>query len=210
VTGRPAGRPRDATFAADGWSLVDVDRAYRRRDGVYWVPPPEARRALRPGMLARLLFAWADAAPDDPGRERLWIAVDRVDEDGAFEGRLVDEPAAIAPVSAGDPVRAGPEHVLDLATGPGGEPLAARSGLVRCEGHGWSEPCFVCAHLTQGEGLGFHAGGPARLRPDAWCDACDARLRAPGSLDAAEEPRVLAICGGCYDRLRDLHRRDRG
>jgi hypothetical protein len=215
----PERRPNDgpparrrATFARDGWSLLEVERAYRARDGVYWVPPAGIRSAIRRGNLAQLLFAWAEAGPDDPGRERLWVDVARVDEDGAFAGRLVNEPAAVAPVGHGDWIWAGPEHVLDLVAEPGGEPLAARSGLLRCPGHGWSEPCLVCEHLPRGEGLGFHAApgdGAGLLRPDAWCDACEARARPSSRPDRGGAPRAVAICGGCYDRLRDLHRRDR-
>jgi hypothetical protein len=204
-------RPRFATLARDGWALVDAERAYRVRDGVYWVPPAAERFGLRRGMLARLLFAWAEPDPDDPGRERLWVEVERALRrgDGAFLGRLLAEPAANAPVGEGALVWARPEHVLDVAE-RGGRPLSERSDLVPCEGHGWSEPCLVCAHLPRGEGLGFHEGAadPGRLRPDAWCDACHALL-ARAARRGAVEPRPPAklVCGGCYDRFRDRNLR---
>jgi hypothetical protein len=201
-------RPRRATLADDGWTLVDVERAYRARDGVYWVPPAEARRGLRPGALAKLLFAWAETAPDDPGRERLWVEVERVEADGSFVGRLLSEPVADAPIGEGALVLASPAHVVDVATGRDAPPLAERSDLVRCEGHGWSEPCFVCEHVTDGEDLGFHEGDPDRLRPDAWCDACDLLVADAGSWDDVEpHPHVVLVCGGCYDRYRDRNRR---
>jgi hypothetical protein len=199
---------RRATFADDGWALVDAERAYRERDGVYWVPPEELRRGLRPGALAKLLFAWADSGDGDPGRERMWVEIERVEEDGAFEGRLRDEPVAIAPIGEGAWIAAGPEHVVDVISEPGGKPSSEASELVRCEGHGWSEPCFVCEHVAEGTDAGFHEGGDGtQLRPDAWCDACDARVAAAGSWELVEEPRVLLVCGGCYDRLRDRNRR---
>jgi hypothetical protein len=187
-----------------------VERAYHARDGVYWVPPADGRRALRPGMRALLLFAWADPAPDDPGRERLWVEVERAEPGGAIFARLASEPLADAPLSEGARVVLGPEHVLDLADARGAASLAERSDLVRCRGHGWSEPCFVCEHVTHGEGLGFHvAAGCAALRPHAWCDACDVLLLAAGgSWELVEEdPPVSLVCGGCYDRYRDLNRR---
>lgn len=208
---RPPRRPGLATLADDGWTLIDVERAYRVRDGVYWVPPAGARRGLRPGARALLLFAWADAGPEDPGRERLWVEVERVAPDGALVGRLLGEPAAAAPIGEGAEVRARPEHVADLADGPGAPPLSERSDLVRCAGHGWSEPCSVCDHLADGEGLGFHpAADPSRLRPDAWCDACDLLLAAAGGWEAASpRPCTVRVCGGCYDRYRDRNRHPR-
>jgi hypothetical protein len=211
VTARNLG-PRFATLADDGWSLLDVERAYRRRDGVYWVPPAETRRGLRPGALAKLLFAWADPGPDDPGREGMWVEIERAEEDGSFVGRLVNEPVAVAPIGAGAWVRAGPAHVADVVSGPRGEPLSEQSDLLRCDGHGWSEPCFVCAHVTLGEGLGFHEGDdPARLRPHAWCDACDAIVTVAGGWGRAEVGLpVVRVCGGCYDRFRGRNRRARG
>jgi hypothetical protein len=212
MTARIPRRLRLATLAEDGWSLLDVERAYRARDGVYWVPPAEARRALRPGALARLLFAWADAAPDDPGRERLWVEVERIEDGGRFVGRLLNEPVAVAPIGEGARIPAGPEHVLDVVSAPGERSLSERSDLVRCEGHGWSEPCFVCEHVTEGEDLGFHEGGdPARLRPDAWCDACDLLVvGVEGWGEVEPHPRVVLVCGGCYDLFRDRNRQARG
>ena len=56
--------PRFATLARDGWALVDAERAYRLRDGVYWVPPAAERWHLRQGMLAKLVFVWAEAGAD--------------------------------------------------------------------------------------------------------------------------------------------------
>jgi hypothetical protein len=100
--------------------------------------------------------------------------------------------------------------VVDVAE-RGGPPLSERSELARCERHGWSEPCFVCDHFMSGEGLGWNerGGDPARLRPGAWCDACAAILARAGSWEAADPPPPLRlVCGGCYDRIRELNRRE--
>jgi hypothetical protein len=203
-------RARVATLASDGWALIDVEAAYRARDGVYWVPPVEARRGIRRGMLAQLLFAWADPGPDDPGRERMWIEVERVEPDGSFAGTLANEPIAVAPISEGEWIVARPEHVLDVVPERGARRLSEESDLVVCRGHGWSEPCYVCEHVAHGDGLGFHeADDPSTLRPNAWCDACDAVVMAAGgSWERAErEPKIVLACGGCYDRYRERNRR---
>jgi hypothetical protein len=207
--------PRDpdhrlATLARDGWALVDVERAFLARDGVYWVPPTAERRAPAPGSLVKLLFAWADPGrPEDPGRERLWVEV-VAHEGGLLAGRLVEEPDADAPIAPGAEVCFRPEHVADVVV-PGHMPLSERSGLVRCaEGHGWSEPAFVCAHLAGGTELGFHVSGdPAAFRPEAWCDRCARAVEEAASGGApAPPPNVVRVCGGCWDRVRDRNRRE--
>lgn len=199
--------PSFATLASDGWALLDAERAYLRRDGVYWVPPPAERRGIPPGVLAKLVFVWEDPAPDEPGRERMWVEVER-EESGAYLGKLANEPHADAPISEGAPVWFRPEHVVDLCV-PGGRPLTEKSELVHCGSHGWSEPCFVCIHVYEGTGRGFNEPRePGRLRPDAWCDACDALVAGKASWEAAEtEPPIRLVCGACYDRIRERNRR---
>jgi predicted CXXCH cytochrome family protein len=189
-----------ASLAREGWSLIDVERAYRLRDGVYWVPPAPARGALEAGAVARLLFVWADAGPADPLRERLWVEVQRRVGD-IYVGRLLVEPAAAAPISEEAEVWFAPEHVTDLGW-PDQPPLSARSGLVQCPDHGWSEPVPVCPHLAAGRPDRFvERRDAARLRPGARCGDChDAESGSGGALLGLAP---ATICAGCYDRLRD-------
>ena len=199
--------PCGADLERDGWAIVDAERAYLQREGVYWVPPPEERQGIPPGVLAKLLFVWARSGPDDPTRERMWVEVVR-EEGGRYQGRLANQPLArAAPIAEGALVWFGPEHVVDLCV-PGGKPLGEKSHLVRCEGHGWSEPCYVCVHVAEGTGLGFNEGGdPGTLRPDAWCDRCDELVRGKGGWDDGHQPVIKLVCGACYDEHRRRNRR---
>lgn len=79
------------------------------------------------------------------------------------------------------------------------------SKRVTCEDHGETYATFVCAHVAHGSGQGFNVGREDDPRPDAWCDACDARLAANGwewsdEIEAVAE--VTMICSECYDRAR--------
>ncbi len=195
-----------ASLDADGWVLVDAEGAYQRRDGVYWVPPIEERRDIPVGVLAKLIFAWAQPGPDEPARERMWVEIEGRDGE-TYWGRLENEPDADAPIQKGAVVCFRVEHVVDLCV-PDGKPLSEKSKLIRCGGHGWSEPCFVCVHLTQSEGIGFNAGDGDSLRPDAWCDECDRLLVGRSGWEEVEkEPPIKVVCGACYDEFRARNRR---
>lgn len=80
------------------------------------------------------------------------------------------------------------------------------SHVVFCHAHGTSHATWVCQHLRFGRGLGFNEGDDALdLRPDAWCDVCDALLREEGEWtervnDFAE---MTVICAGCYDEVKE-------
>jgi hypothetical protein len=73
---------------------------------------------------------------------------------------------------------------------------------------------LVCQHFVEGlinqERVGFFwtPYDPDNARPDAWCSACDVRVRATGGewVDGALEhlqPKVL--CGACYDVAKKFH-----
>lgn len=80
---------------------------------------------------------------------------------------------------------------------------------VECAEHGSRDAAFVCQHLAQGEGLGFHIGysdeEPDALYPDAWCDACDAVLEAEGEWNETAEDYadIKLVCSGCYADIRE-------
>src|SRR5688572_29619949 len=84
--------------------------------------------------------------------------------------------------------------------------------VVKCSEHGVQQATFVCQHivasLPAGESAGFFwAQDPDNPRPDAWCRACEERVRATGG-EWTEECESLAavklLCGACYDRARAL------
>ena len=80
---------------------------------------------------------------------------------------------------------------------------------VQCDEHGPCEAAFVCQHLAQGEGLGFHVGysedEPDELFPDAWCDACDDVLEKEGEWNDTAEAYadIKLVCSSCYADIRE-------
>jgi hypothetical protein len=86
--------------------------------------------------------------------------------------------------------------------------------LATCAAHGSQPAAFVCQHIARATGLGERAGFHCREahapddRPDAWCDGCDARVRAAGGRwigQASAELGVTLVCGRCYDQARSLN-----
>lgn len=82
---------------------------------------------------------------------------------------------------------------------------------IECEEHGHREVAFVCQHLANGQGLGFHQAidddDPCVLFPDAWCDSCEAiRDSEGGWTDRAQSAAAIRIlCSGCYMQRRLLN-----
>ena len=79
---------------------------------------------------------------------------------------------------------------------------------VRCDVHGLQQHTLVCQHVAEGlsrhQRVGFFcsASRPDNLRPDAWCSACEERVKVTayewvGLALEHLQPKVL--CGACYD-----------
>jgi hypothetical protein len=85
---------------------------------------------------------------------------------------------------------------------------------VRCNVHGLQQRTFVCQHIAEGlsshKRVGFFATphAPDTARPDAWCSACEERLRTTGGEwvdQALEHLQAKILCGACYDVARQFH-----
>ena len=83
---------------------------------------------------------------------------------------------------------------------------------VQCRVHGESEATFVCRHiagsLDTGEAVGFYwPRDSLSNRPDAWCGECE-RVRVAEGGDWTDKADaflgVKLICGGCYDRAKNI------
>jgi hypothetical protein len=85
---------------------------------------------------------------------------------------------------------------------------------VQCNVHGSQQRTLVCQHIAEGllrhDRVGFcwTADDPDNARPDAWCSACEERVKATGGewVDQALEllqPKIL--CGACYDVAKLFH-----
>ena len=90
----------------------------------------------------------------------------------------------------------------------------AETGTVHCDIHGVQQETFVCQHIAQGMvtktrvGFSCTLDEPANPRPDAWCQACEERVRATGGewvgeTEAHADPKLL--CGACYDLAKKFH-----
>ncbi len=90
--------------------------------------------------------------------------------------------------------------------------MAVRGSVVGCEAHGGRASTFVCRHLAEGRGRGFHVADedPDDPWPDAWCDACEEASRG-GEWDEAAIAfaDVRSLCSGCYEIVRARNVRPR-
>lgn len=80
---------------------------------------------------------------------------------------------------------------------------------IECAEHGKTPATFICRHLSEGEGLGFHEGhdpeNPDDLYPDAWCDACEEVLEREGEWNDTSEgfANIKIVCANCYQDIRE-------
>jgi hypothetical protein len=73
---------------------------------------------------------------------------------------------------------------------------------IHCPRHGATAVTYVCKHLQQGVGCGFHDAGGEDAWPDAWCDACQAVLTRDGAWTDDNGPELAMLCTGCYTEVR--------
>ena len=77
--------------------------------------------------------------------------------------------------------------------------------VITCDVHGERYATFICPHLTEGEGKGWHPlGSGDDERPDAICFDCEAAW--DPELSAKEAGiGISMVCSDCYDLLRARH-----
>jgi hypothetical protein len=85
---------------------------------------------------------------------------------------------------------------------------------VQCATHGTQQRTYVCQHIVHGlrerERVGFFwaTEDPTNPRPDAWCAACNERVRKTDGEwidEAVEHLGISIICGACYDAAKTFH-----
>jgi hypothetical protein len=73
---------------------------------------------------------------------------------------------------------------------------------------------LVCQHIVEGlrsrrrVGFFWTADDPGNSRPDAYCSACEERVRATGGEwvdQALEHLQAKVLCGACYDVAKLFH-----
>ena len=85
---------------------------------------------------------------------------------------------------------------------------------VTCATHGIQPQTMVCQHIAEGlfkrQRVGFFwtMDDPENARPDAWCVACEQRVRLTDGEwtgQALEHLQPKVLCGACYDLAKLFH-----
>ncbi len=83
-----------------------------------------------------------------------------------------------------------------------------KNSLMECPRHGDRKPTFICKHLRDEQGQGFHQSDDT-VDEDwpfqyAWCDECNQILQEEdGWNDRSEEfAQIVAICEGCFEDIK--------
>jgi hypothetical protein len=108
---------REPDFDVDGWCLDDGEEYHRAAPATFWIPTREAREALQPGDLAKLIFRISVDHPDEPvAVERMWVLVRERTVDG-YLGILDNDPDALAENDefwSGIELPFGPHHIINI------------------------------------------------------------------------------------------------
>jgi hypothetical protein len=85
---------------------------------------------------------------------------------------------------------------------------------IRCETHGLQQETWVCQHIAQGlfdrQRVGFFwsVENPDNPKPDAWCSACNERVKSTNGEwvdEALEHLEPKCFCGACYEVAKNFH-----
>lgn len=95
------------------FQLVSAEARHRESPESFPIPSRAEREDVGPGSVVKLVFELTNPIGEDPGAERMWVAVQTVDGP-LMVGQLVNEPGAITTINYGDEVRFGPEHIIGI------------------------------------------------------------------------------------------------
>jgi len=113
------------------YNLADGEARHRAAPRSFFIPSRDERASLAVGDIAKLLFEIVGPPAGTPSGERMWVEV-TVHEHGQYEGTLLNDPAAITTIRAGEVVRFGPEHVIATAEN---WPLLEKKAFVSRRSH---------------------------------------------------------------------------
>ena len=111
-----------ASIESDGWQLLSAEERQAQHPTTFEIPDAEARKSLRPGDAAKLLFEIETKEFNrviDRGVDRMWVIVlARVGD--RYRGVLDSEPGQAdgLQLHEGDEITFGPEHVAEIGHPP--------------------------------------------------------------------------------------------
>jgi hypothetical protein len=85
---------------------------------------------------------------------------------------------------------------------------------IECPTHGTAKATSVCQHVARGfvarQRVGFFwtSHDPGNPTPNAWCSACENRVRRTGGFwagEAAEQLQPKPMCVKCYELAKEFH-----
>jgi hypothetical protein len=95
------------------WRLRDADPVAAQNPYTFYKPSRELIAKVSPGEVVKLIFDFDSEDPEAPRAERMWVIVDKVLDDGAFVGRLDNEPRWIKDLAAGDLIAFSACHIIN-------------------------------------------------------------------------------------------------
>jgi uncharacterized protein YegJ (DUF2314 family) len=99
------------TLDEDGWQLESAVEAHARAPDTFEIPDESIRARLVPASAAKLIFSLRSA--NGPQVERIWVHITGYTDSG-YIGKLDNEPrTADAPISLGQVIEFGPDHIID-------------------------------------------------------------------------------------------------
>ena len=93
------------------WHLDDAAVIAAESPYTFYKPSAQAIAQLQPGNRVKLIFPFTSSDPKAPFSERMWVRIDRIEED-RFWGALDNDPAYITDLKAGDAVEFEVRHVI--------------------------------------------------------------------------------------------------
>lgn len=95
------------------YRLASAEARAKESPKTFRIPPEPVRRAIRNGMLVKLIFELKGVPAHGPAAERMWVEV--LGKDGPrYYGTLCNDPGVIPGLKRGQEVWFGPEHVASI------------------------------------------------------------------------------------------------
>jgi hypothetical protein len=93
------------------YTLDNAEELHAEFPDTFWIPGAAQRRTLLPGQIVKLVFRIS--VGEEVHVERMWVGVASTGPSG-YIGRLDNDPYCTAELKAGEEVRFGPEHVIQI------------------------------------------------------------------------------------------------